>query len=82
MAVKMAVETAVEMTPGAIPLVFDGRGKMYLHTGWEKFVRSHDLQAECVLTFCYQGGEEMSVKVSDDTSCRQHYHSNDGEYDN
>jgi hypothetical protein len=49
-----------------VDVLFDGRGKMYLHTGWEKLARSHDLQAICMLTFCYQGGEEISVKVFDD----------------
>jgi hypothetical protein len=34
-----------------------------------------------VLTFCYQGGEEMSVKVFDDMSCRWHYHNDDEEDD-
>jgi hypothetical protein len=51
-------------------MLFDGRSKMYLHT---KFALSHDIQVGCVLTFCYQGGEEMSMKVFDDTSCHQHY---------
>jgi hypothetical protein len=32
-------------------MLFDGHGKMYLHTGWEKFERYHDLQAGCLLTF-------------------------------
>ncbi|KAK1621294.1 hypothetical protein QYE76_026865 [Lolium multiflorum] len=64
-----------------VDMLFDGRGKIYLHTGWEKFARLHDLQDGCVLTFSYQGDEEMSVKVFDDTSCRRHYH-NDDEDDN
>nr|XP_051221943.1 B3 domain-containing protein Os03g0212300-like [Lolium perenne] len=57
-----------------VDVLFDGSGRMYLHTGWEKFTRFKDLQAGCVLNFCYQGGEERSVKVFDDTSCRRHYH--------
>nr|XP_051216791.1 B3 domain-containing protein Os03g0212300-like [Lolium perenne] len=64
-----------------VDVLFDGRDKMYLHTGWEKFSRFHDLQAGCVLTFSYQGDEEMSVKVFDDTSCRRHYHGDDEEDD-
>jgi hypothetical protein len=34
-----------------------------------------------VLNFCYQGGEEMSVDVFDDTSCRRHYHSDNDKDD-
>ncbi|XP_051221049.1 B3 domain-containing protein Os03g0212300-like [Lolium perenne] len=64
-----------------VDVLFDGRGKMYLHTGWEKFVRFHDLQDGCVLTFSYQGDKEMSVKVFNDTSCRRHYHIDDEEDD-
>jgi hypothetical protein len=54
---------------------------MYLHTGWEKFVRVHNLQAGCVLTFRYEGDDEMSVKVFDDTSYCRHYHTDDEEDD-
>jgi hypothetical protein len=54
---------------------------MYLHTGWEKFARFHDLQADWVLTFSYQDDEVMSVNVFDDTSCRRHYHIDDEEDD-
>ncbi|KAK1643269.1 hypothetical protein QYE76_061074 [Lolium multiflorum] len=54
-----------------VDVLFDGRGMTYLH----------DLQAGCVLNFCYQGSEEMSVKVFNDTSCRRHYHSDDDEDD-
>ncbi|KAK1602723.1 hypothetical protein QYE76_008204 [Lolium multiflorum] len=64
-----------------VNVLFDVRGKMYLHTGWEKFARYHDLQASCVLTFSYLGDANMSVKVFDDTCCRRHYHGNDDEED-
>jgi hypothetical protein len=40
-------------------MLFDGRDKMYLHTGWEKFGRYHDLQVGYVLTFSYLGDEDM-----------------------
>jgi hypothetical protein len=40
-----------------VNVFFNGHSKMYLHTGWEKFTRFHDLQAGCVLTFTYQGDE-------------------------
>jgi hypothetical protein len=65
-----------------VDVLFDGRNKMYLHTGWEKFARSHDLQAGCMLTFCYEGDDEMSVKVFDDTCYRRHYYADDEEDDN
>jgi hypothetical protein len=61
-------------------VLFDGRGKMYVHTNWEKFSQFHNLQADCVLTFRYKGSDEISVKVFDDT-CRRHYHTNDDEDD-
>jgi hypothetical protein len=64
-----------------VDVLFDGRGKIYLHIGWEKFTRFHDLQTGCVLTFSYQGDEEMSVKVFNGTSCRRHYHDDDEEDD-
>jgi hypothetical protein len=55
-------------------VLFDGCGKMYLHTGWEKFAHFHDLQAGCVLAFSYLCDVDMSVKVFDDTSCHRYYH--------
>ncbi|KAK1616210.1 hypothetical protein QYE76_021727 [Lolium multiflorum] len=64
-----------------VDVLFDGSGKMYLHTGWEKFTRYHDLQASSVLTFSYLGDADMSVKVFGDTSCRRHYHDDDEEED-
>jgi hypothetical protein len=51
-----------------------GRGKMYLHTDWEKFARCHHLEAGFVLTFSFLGEADMSVKVFDKTRCRRHYH--------
>nr|XP_051221396.1 B3 domain-containing protein Os03g0212300-like [Lolium perenne] len=63
----------------SMDVLFGGRGNMYLHTSWEKFTRFHDLHAGRVLTFSYQGDEQMSVKVFDDTSCRRHYHDDDEE---
>ncbi|XP_051221641.1 B3 domain-containing protein Os03g0212300-like [Lolium perenne] len=62
-----------------VDVLLDGREKMYLHTGWEEFARFYGLQAGCVLTFSYQGDEQVSVKVFDGTSCRRHYHGDDKE---
>jgi hypothetical protein len=51
----------------------------YLHTGWDKFARSHNLVAGCLLTFLYEGDDEMIVKVFDKTSCRRHYHTGESD---
>jgi major membrane immunogen (membrane-anchored lipoprotein) len=42
---------------------------------------NNDLQAGCVLTFCYEHDDEMSVKVFNDTSYRRHYQTDDEEDD-
>jgi hypothetical protein len=57
-----------------VEVLFDGQGKMYLHTGWDKFARYLDLEPGCQLVFFYDGDGDMVVKVFDDTSCRRHYH--------
>jgi hypothetical protein len=62
-------------------VLFDGCGKMYLHTGWEKFARYQGLEAGCVLTFSYLGEADMSVKVFDETRCRRHHHGDTDEED-
>ncbi|KAK1667111.1 hypothetical protein QYE76_055270 [Lolium multiflorum] len=64
-----------------VDVLFDGRIKIYLHTGWEKFSRYHDLEVGCVLTFSYLGDVDMSVKVFDETRCRRHYHDDTDEED-
>jgi hypothetical protein len=50
---------------------------MYLHTGWDKFARAHNLEVGCLLTFLYEGVGEMIVKVLDKTSYRRHYHTDE-----
>jgi hypothetical protein len=57
-----------------VEVLFDGQGKMYLHTGWDKFARYLDLEPGCQLIFCYDGDGDMVVKVFDGTSCRRYYH--------
>jgi hypothetical protein len=47
---------------------------MYLHTGWDKFVHTHNLEAGCLLTFLYEGDDAMIVKMFDKASCRRNYH--------
>ncbi|KAK1699002.1 hypothetical protein QYE76_015699 [Lolium multiflorum] len=57
-----------------VDVIYDARGKMYLHIGWEKFARHHSLEAGFVLLFSYFGDRDMSVKVFDETRCRRDYH--------
>ncbi|KAK1610154.1 hypothetical protein QYE76_033827 [Lolium multiflorum] len=65
----------------SLDMLFDGRGKIYLQTGWEKFARYHDLEAGCVLIFSYLGEADMSVKVFNETHCHRHYHGDTDEED-
>ncbi|KAK1648569.1 hypothetical protein QYE76_066374 [Lolium multiflorum] len=64
-----------------VDVIYDPRGKMYLHIGWEKFARHHRLQAGFVLLFSYFGDRDMSVKVFDKTRCRRNYHGDSAEDD-
>ncbi|KAK1648098.1 hypothetical protein QYE76_065903 [Lolium multiflorum] len=57
-----------------VDVIYDARGKMYLHIGWEKFACYHSLEAGFVLLFSYFGNRDMSVKVFDETRCRRDYH--------
>ncbi|KAK1694967.1 hypothetical protein QYE76_011664 [Lolium multiflorum] len=54
---------------------------VYLHIGWEKFVRYHRLEDGFVLLFSYFGDRDMSVKVFDETRCRRNYHGDNAEED-
>jgi hypothetical protein len=45
-----------------------------MHIGWDKFAQDLALEPGFRLTFLYEGGGEMIVKVFDDTSCHRHYH--------
>ena len=56
-----------------VDVLEDGRGKLYMHIGWEEFARVHNLTVGCVLTFIYEGDGQMSVKIFDDTCCRRRY---------
>ncbi|KAK1603685.1 hypothetical protein QYE76_027358 [Lolium multiflorum] len=62
-----------------VDVIYDARGKMYLHIGWEKFARHHNLQAGFVLVFSYFGDRDMSGKVLDETRCRRNYHGDSDE---
>jgi hypothetical protein len=57
-----------------IEVLFNGEGRMFLHTGWEKFARAHNLEVACLVNFKWEGDNELRVKVFDDTSCSRHYH--------
>jgi hypothetical protein len=30
-----------------VEVLFDGEGKMYLHIGWKKFARAHEVEVGC-----------------------------------
>ncbi|KAK1682693.1 hypothetical protein QYE76_043541 [Lolium multiflorum] len=62
-----------------VDVIYDARGKMYLHIGWEKFARHHSLEAGFILLFSYFGDRDMSVKVFDETRCRRDYHGHHGD---
>ncbi|KAK1606501.1 hypothetical protein QYE76_030174 [Lolium multiflorum] len=64
-----------------VDVIYDARGKMYLHIGSEKFARYHRLESGFVLVFSYFGERDMSVKVFDETRCRRHYHGDNAEED-
>jgi hypothetical protein len=57
-----------------VEILFNGQGKMYLHTGWDKFARDLALKSGCQFNFFNEGDSKMIVKVFDETSCRRHYH--------
>nr|XP_051210843.1 B3 domain-containing protein Os03g0212300-like [Lolium perenne] len=54
-------------------------GHMFLHTGWERFARAHNLEAGCLVNFKWEVDDELRVKVFNDTSCYRHYHSDNND---
>jgi hypothetical protein len=52
---------------------------MFLHTRWEKFARTHNLEVGCLVNFKSEGDNDLRVKVFDDTSFRRHYHRDNNE---
>jgi hypothetical protein len=58
-------------------VIFDGIGQMFLHNGWRRFARSHDIEAWHFVIFKYDGHGDFNVKVFDRTMCRRHYHSDE-----
>jgi hypothetical protein len=67
-----------------VEVLFDGQGKIYLDTGFDKFTRDHSVEVGCLLHFIYEGEgkENMSFRVFDESSCRRHYHGDDSDEDN
>ncbi|KAK1613190.1 hypothetical protein QYE76_036863 [Lolium multiflorum] len=55
-------------------VMFDGEGWMFLHNGWRRFTRSHAIDVGHFVVFKYDGHDDFSVKVFDETMCRRHYH--------
>jgi hypothetical protein len=54
-----------------VEVLFDGQGKIYLDTGFDKFTRDHSVEVGCLLHFIYEGEgkENMSFRVFDESSC-------------
>jgi hypothetical protein len=55
--------------------VDEKNGDMYLHKGWKKFARAHDLRKGYMLVFRYDddGRGDLVVTVFDLTTCRKEY---------
>jgi hypothetical protein len=60
-----------------VEVLFEGQGNMYLHTGWDKFTSSHNLEVGFLLTFLHEGDNKLIIKVFDKTSCHRNYHSDE-----
>jgi hypothetical protein len=50
---------------------------MFLHTGLNKFARTHNLEVCCLVNFKWEGSGELRVKAFDDTSRCTQYHDDD-----
>jgi hypothetical protein len=50
---------------------------MFLHNGCRRFTRSHAIEAGHFVVFKYDGHDDFSAKVFDETMCRRHYHSDE-----
>ncbi|XP_051229171.1 B3 domain-containing protein Os03g0212300-like [Lolium perenne] len=78
--IKLLPDKFAEFVDGTEPAELQLReGKMYMHTGWDKFARAHNLEVGCLLTFLYKGDGEMIIKVFDKISCRRYYHTDESE---
>jgi hypothetical protein len=54
--------------------LFNGQAQILLHTSWEKFTHTENLEVGCLLNFLYKGDNELRVNVFDDTSFHTHCH--------
>jgi hypothetical protein len=53
---------------------------MYIDAGLEKFCCTDSLEVVCLKHCLYEGDNDMSVRVFDNSSCHKHYHGdNSGE---
>nr|XP_051202272.1 B3 domain-containing protein Os03g0212300-like [Lolium perenne] len=67
-----------------VEVLFNEEGHMYLHTDWEKFACTYNLEVGCLVNFQWESDNKLRVKLFDDTSCHRRYHndnSNDGNND-
>jgi hypothetical protein len=55
------------------------QGRMFLHTGMEKFAYVHNLKVDCLVNFWSKGNNELMLKVFDDTSWHKHNHVDSGD---
>jgi hypothetical protein len=55
-------------------VMFDVEGQMFLHNGWRRSARSHAIEAEHFVVFKYDGHDDFTIKVFDETMCRRYYH--------
>jgi hypothetical protein len=55
-------------------VLFDREGKIYLDAVFDKFTRAHNLEVGCLLVCRYEGDDDMSGNVYDDSVYRRHYH--------
>jgi hypothetical protein len=54
-------------------VLFDHSGTPYLAGGWRRFSQRHEIVAMHFLFFNYDGDQQVTVMVFDETMCRRHY---------
>jgi hypothetical protein len=47
-----------------VEVLFNGEGKIYLHTAWKKFAHNHNIEVGCLVNFFYEGDDKMNVKAA------------------
>jgi hypothetical protein len=57
----------------SMEILFDCTGTPYLASGWRRFYQRHEIMAGHFLVFNYDGDQQITVMVFDETMCRRHY---------